>query len=897
MARFSDDIGRMRDPNLVVAPVQSPDMSGVFDLFKGINRGRQEARLETDVESAISDFLSSNKEVADSNEQLAKRNAEGSTQLQMLTEQVVDEDPDLSFEQEDDQPVRSETARMFEEEITRLKSIADQGGMSVNELNLRIERATRAAIDRMPGLAPGFRQLASARLGDFKEEIRPYLQQKEFTTKRAEQLAKAETEDAIEASRNGMSLPAYKQFRATKAQADMAKELAKEDSNRFAVDSGASYETDYSIAANQFIMSQQAENGLYNPDQLSRWRQSYTNTYLKHRQEIQTTAAERGWNPEEVDKMLTSAEKRYNAQLSLIDTADKAKVYADTIKLMKDDAGIRMFQTLPALTALVTTYGQASGDILGNMREITAVDMVINDPNASPEAKMRAENKKKAMEAKFPWVKMFNEMQLNDDPRVAAKFMDFNVLQLTDSVNKETPTANYPGFVVHDILVNNKPMGSPEVEAATARTHVKYSWIDADALSTFTNPNAATKVLADPKATRLLRERTVGEIASIARGIRDTVEQNPVMRMQQGLGGFNAQDVLRGTMDKEALVRQKVLDSMDKFSTVSKLINMYGNEWYGHTNADDIIQEVLIKEGIIPKPTPQEATRSQAQQDVDDIRRVQQQARQPMAGVTPPTEASAPVVEDNNAEFPDERQQAEPVGVVNPATGMGRPISSQESIDALPPGLRSQMTPIDRAVQPDTIVPEEDLEMQESIPQSTIDLLHDREGFRDKVYKDSLGKPTVGYGHLIRPGQSYTLEDGTVKKGSELVVGDRISRQELDALFQKNVQEAYVAATNQAAEAGITDPEFLDVLTSVNFQLGTNWTTKFFNSWPAIKRGDYDKAIEGIKNSKWAKQTPVRVNDFVKVLEKLKANKTSMATPQRLEPGTYIIDGELVEIS
>jgi lysozyme len=36
-----------------------------------------------------------------------------------------------------------------------------------------------------------------------------------------------------------------------------------------------------------------------------------------------------------------------------------------------------------------------------------------------------------------------------------------------------------------------------------------------------------------------------------------------------------------------------------------------------------------------------------------------------------------------------------------------------------------------------------------------LDLIKKSEGFRDHIYRDVAGYPTIGYGHLIKPGESF----------------------------------------------------------------------------------------------------------------------------------------------
>ena len=129
-----------------------------------------------------------------------------------------------------------------------------------------------------------------------------------------------------------------------------------------------------------------------------------------------------------------------------------------------------------------------------------------------------------------------------------------------------------------------------------------------------------------------------------------------------------------------------------------------------------------------------------------------------------------------------------------------------------------------------------------------------REGKRLTVYKDSLGKLTVGVGHLVRPQDNLKL-------------GDKITNERCNAFLEEDMATAFKAALDQAKEIGKHSDDFVLALTSVNFQLGTGWPEKFYSSYPKLVNGDWQGAIEGFKSSKWAKQTPVRVDDFVKAIE------------------------------
>ena len=134
-----------------------------------------------------------------------------------------------------------------------------------------------------------------------------------------------------------------------------------------------------------------------------------------------------------------------------------------------------------------------------------------------------------------------------------------------------------------------------------------------------------------------------------------------------------------------------------------------------------------------------------------------------------------------------------------------------------------------------------------------------REGVVYQVYKDSLGYLTAGVGHLLTPEEKTRLK-----------LGDKVSKQQVEQWLEKDMFTAMEAAHKQAAMTNQINDDWILALTSVNFQLGTGWTKKFFTTWPALVNGNYDKAISNIKRSKWMSQTPVRANDFIAAIEQLK---------------------------
>jgi len=131
-----------------------------------------------------------------------------------------------------------------------------------------------------------------------------------------------------------------------------------------------------------------------------------------------------------------------------------------------------------------------------------------------------------------------------------------------------------------------------------------------------------------------------------------------------------------------------------------------------------------------------------------------------------------------------------------------------------------------------------------------------REGRKNVVYLDSVGRETVGIGHLVRP-------------RDKLHLGQHISDIQVDIFFEQDTAQALATSLIQWKAINKLTPQFLAALISVNFQLG-DFSVKFKNSFKLLREHKFDQAIANIKASLWAKQTPTRVKDFISAIETLK---------------------------
>lgn len=121
------------------------------------------------------------------------------------------------------------------------------------------------------------------------------------------------------------------------------------------------------------------------------------------------------------------------------------------------------------------------------------------------------------------------------------------------------------------------------------------------------------------------------------------------------------------------------------------------------------------------------------------------------------------------------------------------------------------------------------------------------------VYKDSLGLDTIGYGHLIRPGERFP--DGmAINAANELLKSD------LDVAV--NDANSWIALAGKPADVQL-------ILVEMVYQLGKGRASGFKKFAAAVEGGDYLAAAQELLASTWHKQTPNRVEEYASVFKSL----------------------------
>ena len=127
------------------------------------------------------------------------------------------------------------------------------------------------------------------------------------------------------------------------------------------------------------------------------------------------------------------------------------------------------------------------------------------------------------------------------------------------------------------------------------------------------------------------------------------------------------------------------------------------------------------------------------------------------------------------------------------------------------------------------------------------------EGYKNHVYLDTLGKRTVGVGHLC-------VEDFWED-------GKEYDEDFLMCILEKDLQSAIDQADDMCSNLTISDDAKIIIIEMI-FQLGGTGVSKFRKMWQALQQDppDYAEASVQMLDSRWAKQTPNRAKEMARLM-------------------------------
>ena len=133
------------------------------------------------------------------------------------------------------------------------------------------------------------------------------------------------------------------------------------------------------------------------------------------------------------------------------------------------------------------------------------------------------------------------------------------------------------------------------------------------------------------------------------------------------------------------------------------------------------------------------------------------------------------------------------------------------------------------------------------------------EGVVYEIYKDHLGYPTFGVGHLVL--------DSDPEHGQE--VGTPVSEDRVKECFEKDLDTAINECVTLYGARFVDDwpDEVQQVLVNMMFNMGRTRLSKFKNFKAALDANDWKKAADEGRDSLWYRQVTNRAERLMKRLE------------------------------
>jgi len=124
-------------------------------------------------------------------------------------------------------------------------------------------------------------------------------------------------------------------------------------------------------------------------------------------------------------------------------------------------------------------------------------------------------------------------------------------------------------------------------------------------------------------------------------------------------------------------------------------------------------------------------------------------------------------------------------------------------------------------------------------------------GNKHVQYRDSRGFPTIGYGHLVKPGDKF---------------GGSITQEQADRLFNRDFRK-HAAAAKRIPGWDSATAQQKAALIDLTFNMGDGWWMEFPKFSAAMAKGDYDKAAKELKSSLWYTQVGRRAPTILDLIQ------------------------------
>ena len=133
---------------------------------------------------------------------------------------------------------------------------------------------------------------------------------------------------------------------------------------------------------------------------------------------------------------------------------------------------------------------------------------------------------------------------------------------------------------------------------------------------------------------------------------------------------------------------------------------------------------------------------------------------------------------------------------------------------------------------------------------SLIDSIKQHEGYRSKVYDDSLGIPTIGYGFAIKD-----LE---------------LDQDICDLILERKVKDLKDRIKKKFSWYKYMPPTIKEIIIEMCYQLGLYGFSCFKKTISYLQNKEWEKASVEMLDSRWAVQTPRRARELSEIVKGVK---------------------------
>ena len=133
------------------------------------------------------------------------------------------------------------------------------------------------------------------------------------------------------------------------------------------------------------------------------------------------------------------------------------------------------------------------------------------------------------------------------------------------------------------------------------------------------------------------------------------------------------------------------------------------------------------------------------------------------------------------------------------------------------------------------------------------------EGVKYEIYKDHLGYPTFGIGHLVI--------DSDPEHGQE--VGTPVSEDRVIEAFDNDIQVVLADCERLYNDFNVLPEEVQLIIANMMFNMGRPRLSKFKGMKAGVDAQDWNKAADEMIDSNWYKQVPNRAGRLVKRMRAL----------------------------